>query len=123
MGEEDVQGVATTHFEAAIDNRKAWLHDLGQLGWSAASVERFLAQQGGFVDVETTIDAWVDRDGRARRVVSRDRSWSAAADGTQEEWATNTTTTEFFDFGIRVDIWPPAESEVVEWDELPVRQE
>lgn len=120
--EEEIQGVATTHFEATLDNRKAWLYDLALLGWSGASIERFLLGQSRF-GVDTTIDAWVDRDGRARRVVSRDRTWTVAADGTHEEWGANVTTTTFFDFGIPLDIQPPPEAEVVEWDELPDRQE
>ena len=56
------------------------------------------------------IDVWVDSEGRARRVVT-----TAGTPGAEEGWV---TTTEYFDFGLEVDIQAPPAAEVLESEEL-----
>lgn len=124
VGVEDVRGVPTIHYSAVIDNRRFWSHTLEEAGWRVSSIERYLqnvsAGQG-------RVEAWIDADGYARRVVSDEELWASwhattSPDAEPLDVEPTVVTTEYFDFGVNVDIEPPTDSEVIACAELPVRE-
>jgi hypothetical protein len=106
VGEEEVRGVATTHYRTTIDARHKTRHDLEADGWKPGNIERYLE------NVEATteeVDVWVDAESRVRRVVTT----AAYGRGMSQV----TTTTEYYDFGRDVEIEPPPGDAVLGEDE------
>lgn len=109
VGSEDVRGVPTTRYGFRLDERRAMRHDLEQAGWKPQNVNRAVETVVGTAEV----DVWVDAEGLVRRVVRTESvPQPLLADS---ESILYMTTTEFFDFGVAVDIQPPPEHEVLEW--------
>jgi hypothetical protein len=107
VGEEQVRGVPTVHYRGEVDMRSRIRLSLETAGWKPANIERYLEELG---ETRQVIDVWVDSEGRARRVVTTDGTTS-----TDAGW---TTTTEYFDFGLEVDIQAPPAAEVLQSEEL-----
>jgi hypothetical protein len=95
VGTEDVRGIATTHLEAAYVFPDEALE---------------LLEEGGVDDPVLGVDVWVDDQGRVRRLTS-----SLSADH-----LSTTSTIEYFDFGIEVDISVPEDTTPLE--DLPAPQ-
>jgi hypothetical protein len=107
VGEEDVRGVATTHYRGTIDLRKA----AEQLPEEAReSFERAIDLIGV---ANLPFEVWIDEDGMARRM--KYEQPLAGADG---EEGTMALTMELFDFGVDVDVEPPPSDEVIDIQEL-----
>lgn len=103
VGEEEVRGVATTHYRGTIDLRKA----AEQLPEDAReSVERAIELMG---TVELPFDVWIDDDGMARRMKYEQPLPSAGGEAGAME-----LTMELFDFGVEVDVEPPPNDEVID---------
>jgi hypothetical protein len=103
LGTENIGGVATTHYRATIDPKKA----LDQIPdkQSADALKQVLGSSGlGSIP----IDAWVDRAGRVRR-----ESMKFDAAGTSMDM-----TVSFTRFGVPVDITPPPADQVLDAGKL-----
>ena len=107
VGEEEVRGVATTHYRGTIDLRKA----AEQLpGKARETFERATDLIG---TVKLPFDVWIDDDGLARRMKYEQPLPSARGEAGAME-----LTMELFDFGVDVDIEPPPNNEVIDIQEL-----
>lgn len=95
VGREDLGGVATTRYEAVVPIDAAAGH-LGS-GLAAAGLD------------QVSVVAHVDDDGRVRRLAPR-----LEAAGRDGEGAALQAVVEFTDFGLAVDVAPPAPGEVDE---------
>jgi hypothetical protein len=109
VGHEEVRGVSTTRYRSTIDVGHGIRIELEGAGEEAANVDRSLEEGAS----PREIDVWIDSEGRARRVVTTDRSPGAEV-GMTSDWV---TTTEFFDFGLETDIQPPPAAEVLDSEE------
>ena len=111
VGQEDVRGVATTRHRFSFD------HDAAP----GTSVD----EAGPLDDHALAGEAWIDDDGRLRRVTTSTSDGSPLgqddAGGTATEPSV-TTTTEFFDFGTAVDVSPPPAEATVDASELAFSQ-
>ena len=107
VGTERVRGTATTHYEAALDLSRVARATPAE---SMPSMQTLLARSESS---ELPADVWVDRQGRLRRL----RYTLDLRDGsvTSEVSATAMAVTmELFDFGVAVDVTPPAEERVID---------
>jgi hypothetical protein len=96
VGQEDIRGVPTTHYRGEVDASSRIESDV-------QDVEDAQEIRG--------IDVWVDSEGRARRLVTTDKTPGA------EEGRGWVTTAEYFDFGLKAEIQAPPAAEVLELDE------
>ena len=99
LGSENIGGVATTHYRATIDPKKA----LEQIPdkQSAGMLKQMLGTSG----VSTIpLDVWIDRSGRVRR-----ESIKFSAAGTSMDM-----TISFTRFGVPVDTTPPPADQVLD---------
>ena len=107
IGEERVRGVQTTRYRTQLDVERATRRDLEREGWAEPNIQRVLeGMEGGPAE----IDIWIGADGLIRRIV-----WHTES-AQKPSWSIETTT-EFFDFGVEVDIQPPPPGEVMDQDE------
>lgn len=116
VGPDVVRGAATTHYRTKLDSRAALEHDLEEEGWSRRSIECVLADAQ---DDPMDVVVWVGDDGLVRRIVTT--TVFDAGNGPLHEKITSVDTTDFFDFGVQVNIEPPRVSEVIgvdEWQKL-----
>ena len=107
LGHDDVRGVETTRYRAEVDLEKA----LSRSG-SVTDREAFkrLVESVGTKTVE--VDVWIDGDNRIRRVRIPYRApYKTGTAGV-------TMTLEYFDFGAKVDVAPPPESDVVDYRDV-----
>lgn len=108
VGEEDVDGVATTHYKARIDLRR--VPEAAPAG-ERADVERTidrLVELSGMTTIPTEV--WVDEDDLIRRQRMTMKQTKPVA-------STSTVDARFSDYGKRVEIEPP-EGEVKDLAEL-----
>lgn len=103
VGTEALDGVQTTHYEGTLDLQK--------IVDQAPAAERPLLQEDlDFMKQETATTIpyglWVDAGDITRRL----RIDAAAGNGSE--------TIDFFDYGVTVDVQPPAESQVLSDDEF-----
>ena len=103
VGEEDVRGVATTHYEGTVDLEKV----AEQVPEEARESYRRLMELSG--QTEIPMEVWIDEDGLTRRV----RYEQTLGDGT-----TMDLTQEYFDFGVEVDVEPPPDEDVLDIADL-----
>lgn len=103
VGEEDVRGVATTHYEGTVDLEKV----AEQVPEEARESYRRLMELSG--QTEIPMEVWIDEDGLTRRV----RYEQTLGDGT-----TMDLTQEYFDFGVEVDVEPPPDEDVLDITDL-----
>jgi hypothetical protein len=99
LGSEDLSGVATTHYRATIDPKKAL--DRIPDKQSAGALEQMLSSSGLSA---IPIDVWIDRAGRVRR-----ESMKFSANGTSMDM-----TISFTRFGVPVDTTPPPDDQVLD---------
>jgi hypothetical protein len=91
LGEEDVRGASTTHYWIQVDPKKLAEH---------LPAERKPDLEDPAQSEPFPVDVWVDDEDRVRRLRIRDEM--AGGDSM-------TITTEFFDFGIEVDVERPSD--------------
>ena len=108
IGEEDVRGVPTSRYRAAVDlNQLEHQAPPGKEAEWAAYVQTLRDRIGlEFIPVEV----WVDDDGLIRRLY---HEYGFAADGLR-----STVTTELFDFGVDVNAQAPPPAQVTAIDDL-----
>ncbi len=105
IGTEAVRGVATTHYRAVIDMSKA-LRD----AWMPRALrDRLAIYAPNFGSAKLPTDAWIDAQGRARKVTMH----LDLADilGARTSGAMSVSI-EFFDFGTPVDVQAPPPNQV-----------
>jgi hypothetical protein len=103
IGTENIRGVATTHYRATIDPKKAV--DRIPDKASAGALKQMLSTSGL---TAIPIDVWIDRAGRVRR---ESMKFSAAGTGMD-------MTIEFTRFGVPVDTTPPPADQVLDAGKL-----
>jgi hypothetical protein len=112
LGQEEIDGVSTTHYLARIDLAsfvdRLPAKERRRLGPALAQL-RQLTQNGQLAPL---VDAWVDGDGLLRRF---GMSFSVPA-GSQS--ADVSLTMDLHDFGAEVDVTPPPADEVAELTQL-----
>jgi hypothetical protein len=103
IGEEDVRGVPTSRYRAAVDLKLLEQQaPPGKEAEWAAYVQTLRDRLGlEFIPVEV----WIDEDGLVRRL---NHEYGFSTEGT-----TATVTTELFDFGIPVNVQAPSPDQVV----------
>jgi hypothetical protein len=99
VGSENLNGVATTHYRATIDPKKAL--DRIPDKQSAGALEQMLSSSGLSA---IPIDVWIDSAGRVRR-----ESMKFSANGTSMDM-----TISFTRFGVPVDTTPPPDDQVLD---------
>jgi hypothetical protein len=108
VGSEQVRGVETTHYRGTVDLRKALERIPAD---SREAFERVLELVG---DTKMPFEVWIDDDGLARRM-KYEQPLPAGESG---EEMTMVLTTDMYDFGVEVDVEPPADDEVLDLQEL-----
>jgi hypothetical protein len=103
VGEEEIRGVQTTHYEGTVDLEKV----AEQVPEDARESYRRLMEQSG--QREIPMEVWIDEDGLTRRVHYE----QTLGDGT-----TMDLTQEYFDFGVEVDVEPPPDEDVLDISDL-----
>ena len=106
-GREDVRGSPTTHYSAAIDIERL-VANLPE-GSRGAVVDSF--EQLGIS--EMPIEAWLDDEGRLRRMTSEVALSGAATEGGRME-----LSIELYDFGVAFDLTVPPDDQVAEFSEV-----
>ena len=112
VGEDDVRGVATTHYRARVD--------LDKVVEQAPADERDQVRASIGTLLEATGaktfpgDVWIDGDGLVRRQSTKVTMKTPAGASGEEQEATMTMTMELFDFGVEVDAEPPPASQVTD---------
>jgi len=105
IGEEDVGGVSTTHYEATVDLRR--YPDLVPEEQRTATEESV----GALIELTGTeqipVEVWIDDEGLVRRF---SQSYSYEAPDTGE--VSQSQTIEFYDFGVDADVELPPASDV-----------
>jgi hypothetical protein len=107
VGDEDVRGVATTHYTGVVDLRTLAVKDPEP----KAQIDR-LVEQSGISRVP--VEVWIDDDGFVRRM-KQTLEGAGAGLGMQLDM---TMTTELYDLGTDVSVEEPAPSEVADFGEL-----
>jgi hypothetical protein len=109
LGDEDVHGIRTTRNRAELDRERLTRESLEAAGWKPENVVRYLDE---LEESKEEIEVWIDADGLVRRIVTTTPlAWE---EGSAGGW---TTVTEFFDFGLEVEVEAPPAAEVIESDE------
>lgn len=104
VGKEQVRGDETTHYRGQLDVKKA-------IDAAPAPVKTQLNATLGRSGATTVpFDAYVDDEGRLRRYVQELQGQAGPQAGGQK--VQTTTTLEFFDFGVPVDVQPPPAAQV-----------
>ena len=107
VGEEEVRGVATTHYRATIDLDKVVENAPPEAREALRTSIKVLRSE---IDADgIPVDVWIDGDGVARR-------FSQTIDGV--EGLSTSMTMEMYDFGTEIDVEPPPPGQVIDFDEL-----
>jgi hypothetical protein len=108
LGTEDVRGVPTTHYFAAVDLQKALARAAKQAGQQG-----FLAQLQNMPTAVASIpvDVWVDADDLVRRMTM---SFVFASPVAQQRQAKASMEMELFDYGEPVTVDAPPTGDVVD---------
>ena len=106
VGRERVRGVDTTHYRARVSLEKALDEGLKRLPEAKRrAAERELRTMMESIGAETMpVDAWIDGDGRVRRVKT---TYSLRLPAGQVATTSIATVVDFFDFGARVAVKAP----------------
>jgi hypothetical protein len=105
VGQEDVRGDATTHYRVTLDLQKA-----AEAGGQEAATTQEMLQSMSTTTVPA--DVWIDGEGRMRKMTY------ALEMNVGGQAFSSDTTVELWDFGVAVDVTPPAEGEIVDLDEV-----
>jgi hypothetical protein len=116
VGEEEVRGVATTHYRGRVDLRKAAEEAAKDAPAEAResirdAIERTIELTGNRT---VPVDVWIDDDGFARRFRT---DFDLKVPGAQEA-GHMVMTMELYDFGIEVDVEAPSAEKVIGLQEL-----
>jgi LppX_LprAFG lipoprotein len=103
VGEEEIRGVATTHYAGTVNLEKV----AEQAPPEARETYRRLLEMSQ--QTEIPIEVWIDEDGLTRRMRYR----QSMPDGSAMD-----LTTEYYDFGVEVDVEPPPDDEVIDISDL-----
>jgi hypothetical protein len=106
LGTEQVRGVESTRYRAAVDLRRyADLVPATEREQARQSIERIVEQTG---DDEMDVEVWVGEDELIRRV-----KWTQSISAqTTGEAVEASFTADFYDFGVPVAVDPPPEEDV-----------
>lgn len=116
VGEEEVRGVAATHYRAAVSFAKIVEQAPDEV---RAAVEATVAQLEEWVGSdEMPIDVWIDSEGRMVRQTQNFEYVAGPAAGTSV-----TMTMEMYDFGVDVEVEVPPASDVTDIGELMEQME
>ena len=115
VGEEEVRGVATTHYRTTIDVARAIAQAPED---QRAQIEAALEQVGDPTAADIPVDIWLDDDGLPRRM---SLSLGDAPAGVLGDGAAITLTMELFGYGEPVDIEIPSADEVTPFREVAGR--
>lgn len=112
VGEEDVRGVATTHYRGILDLDAAAAAAGPEAGVQFTKTKELLGTSS------LPYDVWVDGDGLLRRY-RQEVDLSAAASGSPAPGAAaglgrTVTTLELFDFGTKVDVVAPPVADTID---------
>ena len=114
VGQEDVRGVETTHYEATMNLAEALDQAPAE---QREQLEAAFEQLGGgkeLADVELPVDVWIDADNLPRRLrMDMGAMFAAAGTGDGEM----SMTMEMFDYGEPVEIDVPSAEEVTPFKE------
>jgi hypothetical protein len=111
VGEEEVGGVPTTHYEASVDlNRYPDVVPEEQRAATEESVANLIELTG---TKTIPVEVWVDDEGLVRRL---SQSYSYETPDTGE--VSQSQTIEFSDFGVEVDVQPPPAKDVFDATDL-----
>lgn len=116
-GTEEVRGTETTRYDGTIDLERAVEESPEE---QRDLMRRNIEMLG---TSEMPVSVWVDDDGLLRRMTyEMDLSQAQPPEGAGEQAPLGrmTITMEMFDFGLDVDITPPPEDEVTDFDDLGV---
>jgi hypothetical protein len=102
VGQEDIRGAPTTHYQATIDLNKV----ANRLPSSQADSVKQLFQSSGLSSFP--VDVWIDRSGRVRREGIKFSATGMSMD----------MTIEFTRFGVAVDTSPPSSDQVMDLSSL-----
>ena len=120
MGREPVRGVTTTHYAATIDLTKG-----GGAANRTAALRRTLARLGsGVYTKRLAVDVWLDRVGRARRVVVSvplDPKAGSSSAGSLPHDSMLRIQGDFYAFGTPVRVTAPPQSRVRPYSALRIR--
>jgi hypothetical protein len=108
LGTEEVRGVETRHLRVTVDSERAITQAPEQL----RDQLRSYTEATGLPE-RYPMEVWIDDDDLPRRV----RTVLEIDDDVRGP-ATQETTLELFDFGVTVDLTPPADDEVVDLDRI-----
>jgi hypothetical protein len=115
VGTEEVRGVETTHFKATVEVRRLpELVEPSERSAARRAVDRLIKLTGN--DVQKT-EVWVDDRDYVRRIREQ-----FSMKGPGDEQLENDITIEYSDFGKRVSIEVPAESEALDATELAAQE-
>ena len=102
VGPQTIRGVATTHYHAVIDPQKVAANV--KLSPALRKALQKLEQRLGGQSPTIPTDVWVDAAGRVRRLAEQVQLGGAGA---------VTTTIDFYDFGVPVNVQAPPADQVV----------
>lgn len=112
LGDEDVRGAGTTHYETVLDLSKV----VDEVPDSVRSLVQSLIARAGTTDVRA--DVWIDAAGRMRKMSYEVDVTSADAEPAPSRPDTMEVTMELYEFGVPVDVSPPSDDQVVDLLEL-----
>lgn len=119
VGQEEVRGVATTHYRALVSMEDAIAEAPED---ERDDLRRSFEAMGVATDVEFPVEAWVDDDGLPRRIrFELDLHALGAPD--VPPGATMAMSMELFDYGAPVDVRVPGDDEVVDPRDVPALRE
>jgi LppX_LprAFG lipoprotein len=98
LGDEDIRGADTTHYRARVSVAKL----VEQIPPTDRPGEDTAGWWGRFLPV----DIWIDDESRLRRITIRQ------PEGAEEGNPAMTMTVELYDYGVEVDVEPPAEGTI-----------
>jgi hypothetical protein len=108
LGREEVRGVDTHHLRVTVVSDRA----IAQAPEAMRDQLRTYAEATGLPDTYP-MEVWIDDDGLPRRIRT-----VLEIDDPAQGAITQQTTLELFDFGVEIELTPPAGDEVVDLDEV-----
>lgn len=118
LAEDEVRGTATRHFKGSIT-----LEELaGEQGATTPEArEQFLEQFAKLGITTVPVEAWIDSDGRPRKIVTTMTGSPDTAGSGQGSTFSLTNTLELFDYGTKERVVIPKDADVYEADSLEIQ--
>jgi hypothetical protein len=112
LGREEVRGVPTTHYRAAIDLERAAPRD-------PEARKTYEESLKGIGADEIPTEVWLDDEGRARRYeITMPVTVPTTGAKTNSQQAQTTIVAEYYDFGVPVNVTAPPPEQTVDLSEL-----